>query len=125
MRSGILPFRPVLRDFLRNLWVLRLFIFLMAVALLISSLALALAEGSQLASGGTILNAWGRALGLSLNVFGQTYLPVTALGKAAQVLNSFVSKLLLGVLLWVIQQSLSGHTLKKSKFILFPTSEDL
>lgn len=129
MDSGILPFRPVLRDFIRNLWVLRFFFFLMAVVLLVSCSVMALAEGPRLASGGTFFHAWVRSMYVVLNGFffgyGQAYAPVTVLGKTAQVLNSFISKLLLGILLWVIQQSLSEHTLKKSKYILFPTSEDL
>ena len=129
MQSGILPFRPVLRDFIRNLWVLRFFFFLIALLLLISSGVTAFAEAPQLASGGTLISAWSRAIGVTLNSFlfgfGQGYIPVTVLGKAAQVLNSFISKLLLGVLLWVIQQSLSDHALKKSRYMLFPTEEDL
>ncbi len=125
MASGILPFRPVLRDFIRNLWVLRLFFFILMVVLLTSSLGLAFAERSQLASSGTFLSAWAHAVSVTLSGFGQTYVPVTIVGRAAQVLNVFVSRLLLGILLWVIQQSLSEHTLKKSKYILFPTDEDL
>jgi len=129
MQSGILPFRPVLRDFIRNLWVLRFFFFLIAGLLLISSAGIAFAEGPQFASLGTFINAWGRAIGVTLNGFlfgfGQVYVPVSLLGKAAQVLNSFISKLLLGVLLWVVQQSLSDHTLKKSRYLFFPTEEDL
>ena len=129
MQSGILPFRPVLRDFIRNLWVLRFFFFLIAGLLLISSAGIAFAEGPQFTSLGTFINAWGRAIGVTLNGFlfgfGQADIPVTLLGKAAQVLNSFISKLLLGVLLWVVQQSLSDHTLKKSRYLFFPTEEDL
>jgi hypothetical protein len=129
MQSGILPFRPVLRDFIRNLWVLRFFFFLIAVLLLISASSLAFAEGTHLVPGGTFISAWSRAIGITMNNFlfgfGQGYVPVTVLGKAAQILNSFISKLLLGVLLWVVQQSLSDHTLKKSKYMLFPTEEDL
>lgn len=129
MQSGILPFRPVLRDFIRNLWVLRFFFFLIALLLLASCAVMALAEGPHLASGGTFIGLWSRAIGITLNGFlfgfGQDYVPVTAFGKAAQILNSFISKVLLGVLLWVVQQSLSDHVLKKSKYVLFPTGEDL
>jgi hypothetical protein len=129
MQSGILPFRPVWRDFIRNLWVLRFFFFLIAVLQLISSALMAFAEGVPPASDGTLISFWRRVIGVILNGFffgfGQGYVPVTVLGKTAQILNSFLNKLILGVLLWVIQQSLSDHVLKKSIFILFPTEEDL
>lgn len=128
MQSGILPFRPVLRDFIRNLWVLRFFFFLIAVLQLISSALMAFAEGVP-ASDGSFISFWSCVIGVILNGFffgfGQGYVPVTVLGRAAQILNSFLNKLILGVLLWVIQQSLSDHALKKSIFILFPTEEDL
>ena len=128
MQSGILPFRPVLRDFIRNLWVLRFFFFLIAVLQLISSALMAFAEGVHF-SDGTFISFWNRVIGVTLNGFffgfGQGYVPVTVLGKTAQILNSFINKLILGVLLWVVQQSLSDHALKKSKFMLFPTEEDL
>lgn len=129
MQSGILPFWPVLRDFIRNLWVLRFFFFLIAIMLLVSSAVMAWAEGAHLASDGTFISLWGRAVEITVNGFlfgfGQEYVPVTAPGKAAQVLDSFISKLLLGLLLWVVQQSLSDHMLKRSKYMLFPTEEDL
>jgi hypothetical protein len=129
MQSGILPFRPVLRDFIRNLWVLRFFFLLIAALQLGTSALMACAQGVHPAADGAAIGFWNRIVGVTLDGFffgfGQGYVPLTALGRTAQILNSFLNKLILGVLLWVVQQSLSGHALKKSKFMLFPTEQDL
>ena len=124
MRTEILPFRPVAGHFFRNLWYLRFFMLLFAAALMISSGVLLLAEGSQLdaGSGGSALCV--RALGVTVEgvLLGgsQGYVPVTALGKAVTLFNSLLGYALLGILIWVIEQSLSGHRLTKSKYLVFP-----
>jgi hypothetical protein len=41
------------------------------------------------------------------------------------VLWDFISKIIFGLLLRDLQQSLSDHPLKKSIYFLFPTGEDL
>jgi hypothetical protein len=125
MWSGILPFRPVLRDLVRNLWVLRFFLLLIGALLLLSCAALAWAEGPQPAAGTSFPEAWVRVLLLTLYGFDGEPHPVTPAGKAAVMLNSLIGKVFLGLLLWVIQQSLSDHPLKKSRYGIFPGGEDL
>jgi hypothetical protein len=128
MRSAILPFWPVLRDFIKNIWYLRLFLLVILITLLASSVILVLAEGQNLDPNGTGINLWGRALGVTFNglFFGlvTTYTPVTFFGKATEILNSMISYILLGMVIWVIEQSLSDHRLKKSKYLFFPSKED-
>jgi hypothetical protein len=128
MRSAILPFWPVLRDFVRNIWYLRLFIIVILITMLASSGILALAEGKNIDPNGTAACLWSRSFTITLNdvFFGLAtrYSPVTFFGKAASILNSFIGYILLGVLIWVVEQSLSDHQLKKSRYLIFPTRKD-
>jgi hypothetical protein len=124
MVSDILPFRPVLRDLIRNLWYLRFFLFLIFLFLLISSIILVIFEGSHLAPQGTFVSRWGIALWITFNGilfnFRQDYTPSTIIGEAMEILNSLISYILLGIMIWVIEQSLTGHKLEKSRYFLFP-----
>lgn len=128
MQSAILPFWSVIRDFIKNLWYLRLFFLLIFLTLLASSGVLVFAEGKNIDPNGTFASQWSSAIGITLNglFLGLVtrYTPVTFIGKAAEILNSMISYILLGMLIWVIEQSLSDHHLKKSKYLFFPTRED-
>ncbi len=128
MWSAILPFWPVLRDFARNIWYLRLFLIILLIVLLASSGVLTLAEGGNLDPNETGGCLWCQALVITLNdVFlglAVRFTPVTFWGNAAGLVNSFIRYLFLGILIWVIEQSLSDHRLKKAKYLFFPTRED-
>lgn len=128
MRPAILPFWPILYDFIKNVWYLRFFIVVILVILLASSGILAVAEGTNIDPNGTVSCLWCRSIAITLNDvffgFETGYSPVTFIGKAADILNTFIGYILLGILIWVVEQSLSEHQLKKSKYLFFPTSED-
>jgi hypothetical protein len=104
MRSCILPFRPVLRDFLRNVWALRSFLLSIMLMQVMCSAAGTRLEDVPHASRGT----W-----------------IILFMQGLDFLRSFLGTLLLGLLIWVVQQSLGGHVLKKSKYLLIPTEEDM
>jgi len=124
LESDILPFKPIIRDFIRNLWYLRFIVLLIATVLLVSSGILAFAEGPYLDPQATFFGLWGRAIGVTLEGFSfsasRAYSPVTVIGKIVEILNSFISYIVLGIFIWVVEQSLTGHKLKKSKYLLFP-----
>ena len=124
MRTEILPFGPVVGHFIRNLWYLRFFLLLFTAALLASSGVLYLAEGPHLAAHAGDSALWLRALGVTLEgVFlggSPGYVPLSATGRAASIFNSLLGYVLLGILIWVVEQSLSGHKLTKSRYLLFP-----
>jgi hypothetical protein len=128
MQSAILPFWPVIRDFIRNIWYLRLFIIVIFFIILASSGILVLAEAKNINVNGTAACLWSRSFAITLNdvFFGLAprYSPITFFGKAVEILNSLIGYILFGVLIWVVEQSLSDHQLKKSKYLFLPTKED-
>ena len=47
------------------------------------------------------------------------YMPATAIGKLVTTINSIYGYFLLGLIIWIVQASLSNHKPKSARFILF------
>jgi hypothetical protein len=128
VQSAILPFWPVIKDFIINIWHLRLFLLLIFATLILSTGILVATEGKFLVPEGMIGNQICSAILFTLNdvLPGSVvaYSPTTLAGKVVRIFNSLIGFVLLGLLLWVIQKSLSDHRLKKAKYLFIPTKKD-
>ena len=127
--KGILPFGPIVRDFISNIWHLRSIFLIILLIICISGIEFHIAENrnafrensSQLEIRETISIAVGTVLRTRLS----EYVAKTSLGKSMIVLISICGFLLLGIFLWIIQSSISGQPLKKSRWLFFPTKTDI
>ena len=128
MNSPILPLRPILKDLFSNFWHLRLIFIAMLVAFLVSAGILFLVERDELAPNQPpktqFLIALAKTASDVLPSQFTTYKNQTVIGTSLMVANSLLGLLLFGIAVWIAQQSLSGHRLKKSTLLFFPTDED-
>ena len=129
MQSAILPFWPVVKDFFFNIWHLRLFLIVIISTLILSTSILVATEGNTLVPDGPLDAKICRAIRVTLNEVlpgsAEAYSPITAVGRCVRILNSLMGFILLGLLLWVIQESLGDHKLKRARYLFFPTHRDI
>ena len=127
--NTILPFRAIIVDFLNNLWHLRLFLIIIFVIVCTSSAIFYTSENNYILPNEPIKEKLKEMLFIIVSDVApgkiSNYSAKTDLGKCVTVINSFCGFVLLGLLIWVIQQSMSGHNIKKSKFLIIPTKEDV
>ena len=126
--QAILPFRAVIKDFISNLWHLRLFFLLIFISILLSTGVLVIFEGKLINPTGELFEQIISSFVIILkDIFSysvEDYSSTTYISKSVRFFNSLIGYFLLGLLLWVIQESLSNHRLKKSKWLFLPSQED-
>jgi hypothetical protein len=124
----ILPFRPILTDFAKNLWHLRLFLLAILLFLLLGSAAFFWFEGAYLLPKASTAARCKEVLYVTFSalipVKVSEYSPKTDLGKCIILSEGLCGFILLGLILWVIQSSMANQRLRKSKYWIFPTSSD-
>ncbi len=127
--KAILPFRPIVRHFFTNLWHLRLFLLAIFLLICISSAVFYASERDYILPNKSLSARLKEMFFITMSdvipVKVAEYSAKTDLGKCMTIINSFCGFLLLGLLIWVIKQSMSGQRLKKSKLLVIPTKEDL
>ena len=127
--KGILPFRPVLYELVLNLWHIRLFLVLVFLMLLVSAGGLFLTERDDLrqfvGAGSAAKEALFVTASAVLPVQVSSYHVASGLAKCLLLLDGLCGFVLLGLILWVVQESMSGQQLKRARYLIFPTSADL
>ena len=122
---GILPLKPIIHDLLKNIWHLRTVLGALELFLVASGIALYVIE--ELVFGNS---AHGALFWIEIS-FDDVIPPTLAKEISTSIFSMWVRKLnglagylLLGLIVWVVQRSISGHNLKASRFVFFATNQD-
>jgi len=112
----IIPLKDVVFDFFVNLWHIRLIIILQFFLILINYFVFLYAEGDFLTNNhSALLITIDKVINSGLTDFS----PHSDLGKIVYLFNSIYGYFILGIIVWIVQMSISNHKLKDSKFLLF------
>ncbi len=127
--AGVLPVGPMLRHFCLNFWHLRSVLLVLLAFLGAANSLLLRCEGPNLAqaagSRSQLTELFFVTLTALLPVRVSTFEPATTVGRLVLGAEGFCGFVLLGIVLWVVQESMAGQRLKASRYLIFPTKTDL
>lgn len=127
--AGVLPLAPIIRHFFLNVWHLR-FVLLALIALLVAaSFLLLVVEGESILPGAEAASRLKELFFISaaalfpVNV--SSFKPATDAGRLLTLVLSSCGYFLLGLVVWLVQTSMTGLRLKVARYCFFPTDTDL
>lgn len=122
---NIIPIRPILRDFGKNISLLREVLFYLFVILTLNGVILYISEELIFGSQGRGLLYW---IGAAFDdVMPPETIPKTTIsmvGTVLRKLNALIGYIILGLMIWVVEHSVGNQPLRKSRFLFFAARDD-
>lgn len=115
----IMPVKPLLRDIFLNIWHLRLIVLIVLIILIISNVLLWTFETKGIESN-TIENvSFFNAILISIDTILPSnttdYAFTSTIGNTFALLNSIIGYIMLGFIIWILQESMKDQPLRKRK----------